>query len=150
MKRVLRDEVETLELGAKMFRMMSEPLRIYLSGELGSGKTTLVRGFLRGAGYLGPVRSPTFTLVEEYALSKWKLVHFDLYRLADPEELEWIGIRDYLEGPCVWFVEWPERGLGSLPVPDLSIDFSQHGEGRYVCFEAQSDAGRNFIQFVLE
>lgn len=137
----LRNESQTLELGAILFRSMRQPVRIYLYGDLGVGKTTLVRGFLRARGYSGPVKSPTFTLVEEYQFPEWRLVHFDLYRLADPEELEWIGIRDYFSGRCVCFIEWPDRGNGFLPQPDLLIHLTIDGDRRSAYFDPKSSAG---------
>lgn len=146
MKLVLRNEAETLELGAKLFRSMKQPLRFYLYGDLGSGKTTLVRGFLGARGYCGPVKSPTFTLVEEYQFPEWRLVHLDLYRLADPEELEWIGIRDYFEGNCVSFIEWPDRGSGFLPQPDLTIRLEHTGEGRTAWIDPQGSAGHELVK----
>lgn len=146
MNLLLRNEAETLELGAKLFRSMKQPLRFYLYGDLGSGKTTLVRGFIRATGYCGPVKSPTFTLVEEYQFPEWRLVHLDLYRLADPEELEWIGIRDYFEANCVGLIEWPDRGSGFLPQPDLSIRLSHKGEGRIAVLEPQGLAGYQLVK----
>ncbi|MGH8549061.1 MAG: tRNA (adenosine(37)-N6)-threonylcarbamoyltransferase complex ATPase subunit type 1 TsaE [Methylococcales bacterium] len=146
MKRLLRNEAETRELGAKLFRLMKQPLRFYLCGDLGSGKTTLVRGFLGARGYRGPVKSPTFTLVEEYQFPEWRLVHLDLYRLADPEELEWIGIRDYFEEPCVGFIEWPDRGSGFLPEPDLTIHLAHEGEGRIAVIEAHGPSGSELAE----
>ncbi len=146
MKRLLRTEAETLELGAKLLRSMEQPLRIYLYGELGSGKTTLVRGFLRAAGYSGPVKSPTFTLVEEYQFPEWRFVHFDLYRLNDPEELEWIGIREYFDSRCVCFIEWPDRGRGFLPRPDLSIRLAHTDEGRTADLDPQGNVGQELLE----
>lgn len=146
MKFRLLDEAETLELGAKLFRSLHQPLRFYLYGELGSGKTTLVRGFLRAGGYRGPVKSPTFTLVEEYQFPKWRLIHLDLYRLTDPEELEWIGIRDYFDGNCVAFVEWPERGSGFLPQPDLAIRLAHADTARSAVLESQGPAGCRLLE----
>ncbi|MGH8558034.1 MAG: tRNA (adenosine(37)-N6)-threonylcarbamoyltransferase complex ATPase subunit type 1 TsaE [Methylococcales bacterium] len=146
MNRLLRNEAETLELGAKLFGSMKQGLRVYLHGELGAGKTTLVRGFLRAGGYLGPVKSPTFTLVEEYRLPEWRVLHFDLYRLTDPEELEWIGIRDYFEVPCVCFIEWPDRGIGFLPEPDLSIILKHDGEGRAARLDEHGSAGTELVE----
>ncbi|MCI0667101.1 MAG: tRNA (adenosine(37)-N6)-threonylcarbamoyltransferase complex ATPase subunit type 1 TsaE [Methylococcaceae bacterium] len=143
---LLRNEAETLELGAKLFRSMKQPLRFYLYGDLGSGKTTLVRGFLKAGGYCGAVKSPTFTLVEEYQFPEWRLVHLDLYRLADPKELEWIGIREYFEGQCVSFIEWPDRGDGFLPQPDLSVRLSHHGEGRIAVLEPRGLAGHELVK----
>ncbi|MGH8477084.1 MAG: tRNA (adenosine(37)-N6)-threonylcarbamoyltransferase complex ATPase subunit type 1 TsaE [Methylococcales bacterium] len=146
MNQMLRNEMGTLELGAKLFRSMKQELKIYLHGELGTGKTTLVRGFLTAAGFSGPVKSPTFTLVEEYSLAHWRVVHFDLYRLADPEELEWIGIRDYFEAPSVCFIEWPERGGVLLPKPDLNIFLSQDGLARLARLDPESFAGMQLVQ----
>lgn len=146
MKMELINENQTLELGEKLFRSMDQPVWIYLSGDLGAGKTTLVRGFLRARGYSGRVKSPTFTLVEEYLFPEWRLVHFDLYRLEDPEELEWIGIRDYFEGCCVCFVEWPDRGEGFLPQPDLMIHIKIEGENRSAVFDPKSQAGSELSQ----
>jgi tRNA threonylcarbamoyladenosine biosynthesis protein TsaE len=110
----------------------------FLYGDLGAGKTTLVRGFLRAAGYNGVVKSPTYTLVEEYTVGARKLFHFDLYRVVDPEELEWIGIRDYLEQDCVCFIEWPDKGKGFLTEPDSVITLTAQGEGRLLTIENNS------------
>ncbi|MEE2767049.1 MAG: tRNA (adenosine(37)-N6)-threonylcarbamoyltransferase complex ATPase subunit type 1 TsaE [Pseudomonadota bacterium] len=141
MKRVLGNESETLRFGASVFYSVKEPLCVYLEGDLGAGKTTFVRGFLRAAGYTGSVKSPTFTLVEEYQFEQWWAVHFDLYRLAEPEELEWMGIRDYIDGKALWFVEWPERGKGFLPDPDIRIQFSVCPEGRWVQVDSLTPGG---------
>ena len=100
---------------------------VYLAGELGTGKTTLVRGFLRAAGVTGTIRSPTFTLVEEYRIGASMVGHYDLYRLSDPEELEFLGLRDHLAADALVFFEWPERGAGVLPRPDLDIRL-EHAE----------------------
>ena len=105
---------------------------IFLEGDLGAGKTTLVRGLLRGLGHRGPVRSPTYTLVESFELPAARIHHLDLYRLADAEELEYLGIRDLLDGDSLVLVEWPERGAGVLPEPDLSVRIAQHGSGRRI------------------
>ncbi len=117
----LPDEAATLECAAKVYRALPPGCVVHLRGNLGAGKTTFVRGCLRAAGHAGAVKSPTFTLVEEYALPDRALFHFDLYRLNDPEELEWMGIRDYLRADATCFIEWPERGAGLLPAPDLDV-----------------------------
>ena len=119
---------------------------IFLRGELGAGKTTLVRGFVRGLGYEGRVKSPTYTLLESYSLEGTNIYHLDLYRLADAEELEWIGIRDLLEEADLCLVEWPERGMGVLPSPDLEIRIEYRGEGRALQLLPTSDRGWNIVR----
>ncbi len=110
---------------------------VFVAGDLGAGKTTLVRGILRGLGHDGPVPSPTFTLLEPYRIGGVDVIHADLYRLKDPGELEMLGMRDYL-GTCLCLVEWPERAGGWLPAPDWRIDLSGSGEaGRTLCLSAR-------------
>ena len=118
---LLEGEGETLALGAALARAGLREGVVYLAGELGAGKTTLVRGFLRAIGVTGPIRSPTFTLVEEYRTGGATVVHYDLYRLSDAEELEYLGLRDHAAGGVLCFFEWPERGSGVLPAPGLEI-----------------------------
>ncbi len=132
MKTYLKDTEATEQFGAKLWAELPEKCLIFLHGDLGAGKTTLVRGFLRAAGYAGAVKSPTYTLVEEYTIAGRKIFHFDLYRVADPEELEWIGIRDYFDQDCVCFIEWPDMGKGFLPKPDQVIKLAVDGLGRSV------------------
>ena len=102
----------------------------HLSGPLGAGKTTLVRGLLRALGYEGPVPSPTFTLVETYEFAQLRVVHFDLFRVESYEELETIGLRDYFADDNLCVFEWPDRGQGLLPAPRVLIEFCYHGDGR--------------------
>ena len=128
--RELADEAATLRFAADLQGRLTGGGLVFLHGDLGAGKTTFVRGFLWAAGFQGAVKSPTFTLVEEYALPGRTLYHFDLYRLTDPEELEWMGIRDYLRPDALVFIEWPERGAGLLPPPDLDIELHYAPSGR--------------------
>lgn len=142
---ILQDEAATLAWARGLYTKFPPGCLIFLRGNLGAGKTTFVRGCLRAAGFQGAVKSPTFTLVEEYALSDRMLFHFDLYRLNDPEELEWMGIRDYLRPDATCFIEWPERGAGILPAPDLDIGLQIEGSGRRAEISAGTELGRKVL-----
>lgn len=140
----LEGEVETEKLGNKLARLAkqsSQGLIVFLEGDLGMGKTTLSRGVIRGLGHKGAVKSPTYTLVEPYEDLIPPAYHFDLYRLGDPEELEYMGIRDYFNGQSICLIEWPERGEGLLPQADLEIHLECQGEGRSAVVRAGSEQG---------
>jgi len=139
----LSNEQETELLGAELWRLLPEKCLVFLQGDLGAGKTTLTRGVLRAAGHKTAVKSPTYTLVEEYEIMERQLYHFDLYRLNDPEELEWIGIRDYLEQPCLCFIEWPERGKEFLPTADIVLKLSTQENERIIEIQVLSESLKN-------
>ena len=127
----LPDEQSTLDLGKKLAQLISPTCVIYLQGDLGAGKTTLVRGFLRGLGVTGPIKSPTYTLVESYEVNDWDVFHFDLYRIADPAELEFIGLAEYFNQKSICFIEWPEHGTGVLPRADIACKLVSFTRGRW-------------------
>ena len=136
---------DTLSLGASLARSLNAPAQaafvIALKGELGAGKTTVVRGFLRELGVAGTVRSPTFTLLENYSVPSFEISHLDLYRLRAPEEVDALGIRDLLEPGRVLLIEWPELGRGALPAADLEVELSVAPVGRRIAIGARSEAG---------
>lgn len=132
-------------LGRRLAPCLCAGLVVYLSGPLGSGKTTLVRGMLRGLGVNGAVKSPTYTLVEPYRCGAGPVYHFDLYRVQDPVELEHIGIRDYVDGRAVCLVEWPERGADRLAPPDVSITIGHMDTGRRLQFVAHTGRGEGLF-----
>jgi len=145
-KRYLQDQAATEAFGGQLAAACKGGLLIFLHGQLGAGKTTLVRGFLRACGHNGPVKSPTYTLIEPYTTVYGNLYHLDLYRLADAEELEWIGIRDLFEDESICLVEWPEQGAGILPEPDLHVYLQTDGVGREIRVEAVSPHGEQVLR----
>jgi tRNA threonylcarbamoyladenosine biosynthesis protein TsaE len=134
------DEAAMVELGRRLAPHLAAGMLVYLEGGLGAGKTTLVRGIVQGLGHRGAVKSPTYTLVEPYDTTRLPVFHFDLYRLTDPEELEVMGMRDYLQPQHLCLVEWPDRGFGFLPPADLVITIEIVGHGRTVTLEAGTPA----------
>jgi len=136
----IADDSAMQALGARLAQAAPPRWVIYLVGELGAGKTTLVRGYLRALGYTGPVKSPTYTLIEPYELGQGSVYHLDLYRMGDPQEVEYLGLRDALGEKVSLLVEWPECGRGYLPPADLEITLGYAGRGRNVTLKACSPA----------
>jgi tRNA threonylcarbamoyladenosine biosynthesis protein TsaE len=144
-----RSESDTEALGAHLARTRpasGELAVVFLEGELGAGKTTLARGLLRTLGAAGPVRSPTYTLVELYALGGVTAVHADLYRLRDPQELEDLGLREFARGGYLWLIEWPERGAGHLPAPDLRVSLAVQGAAHRIEVTSASELGTAWVR----
>ncbi|MCE3285839.1 MAG: tsaE [Steroidobacteraceae bacterium] len=143
----------TRALGARLanaLRMsaaaMAMPMLVTLSGDLGAGKTTFVAGLLEALGHVGPVRSPTYTLIEPYRVDDRDLYHCDLYRLRHPDELDDLGLRDLRRPGSLLLVEWPERAEGRLGAPDMAIEFEYAGDtARALVFEARSPAGSDVL-----
>jgi len=150
----LNDEAATLGLGGRVaaatlasgLDRADRALAIHLHGELGAGKTTLARGILRGYGFAGPVKSPTYTLVEPYELARRRIYHFDLYRLADPGEVEFLGVEEYYSGNSLCLVEWASRGGAQIPPADLEIELCGAGAGRSFECIARSAAGSAMVR----
>jgi len=142
----IQSERDMEAFGGRLAAAATSGAIIYLQGELGAGKTTFARGFLRALGHAGRVKSPTYTLIESYALGHRTIHHLDLYRLADPGELEYLGLRDLIEPDSTCLVEWPERGFGQLPPPDavLSIDIVD-AHAREITCEAMTERGRQLL-----
>ncbi len=148
MKRYLPDEQAMADFGGQLAQAIDAGGVVFLLGDLGMGKTTLSRGVLRGCGHTGSVKSPTYTLVEPYDTPAGAVYHFDLYRLSDPEELEYLGIRDYFTDDALCLVEWPEKGAGILPQPDLEIRLSLSGPGRELELSAKTQKGQRMVDIL--
>lgn len=145
---LIRDEKEMRRFGARLIAACEHGGVITLKGELGTGKTTLVRGALESQGIDSGVRSPTYTLVEYYPLDRFAVAHFDLYRLADPEELEYLGFRDYLNSQTLCLIEWPQRAETYLQAVDLEIGIEYDSEGRRISLSPQTEWGRLLVSRV--
>ncbi|MDH2926859.1 tRNA (adenosine(37)-N6)-threonylcarbamoyltransferase complex ATPase subunit type 1 TsaE [Lonepinella koalarum] len=146
----LKDEQATCLFGEKLIKLInqidiSHGFVVYLNGDLGAGKTTLSRGMIQGLGHQGNVKSPTYTLVEEYHIANKHIYHFDLYRLNDPEELEFMGIRDYFTTNSICLIEWAEKGEGILNSPDLFINISYDNTARNIELVSNSLLGTEII-----
>ena len=145
MTRNLASADDTLALGAALAPALRPGMVIYLRGDLGAGKTTFARGVLRALGVTDRVKSPTYTLVEPYAVSSLYLYHFDFYRLKHPNEWVDAGLREYFSGDAICLVEWPEKAGTQLPIPDVTIQLAVTGNGRNVAISAETEAGRNCL-----
>lgn len=160
MQRYLDGEADTVAAGESLGKAMRGGAVVYLDGQLGAGKTTFCRGVLRAFGYAGPVKSPTYTLVEAYEDLVWateppelktvSVYHFDLYRLGDPEELEYMGIRDYFNDDAVCLIEWPQRGRGFLPSADIMVSIEAHGAGRIIAARGETLRGQKILAQLSE
>ncbi len=142
---LLPDEASQTAFGTRLAALLPAQCVLYLDGDLGTGKTTLARGILRGLGHRGPARSPTYTLLESYEPGGRRVHHLDLYRLADPGELDYLGLRDLLADPALWLIEWPDRGAGSLPAPDLWIGLDYLPDGRRLTLSPRTPAAAALV-----
>lgn len=142
----LSDESATVALAHRLAPLLKSGMVIFLHGELGTGKTTLVRGVLNALGYAGRVKSPTYTLLEPYHAAGLDLRHFDLYRLSDEEEWEAAGFRDEFDGHNIFFIEWPEKALSLIPQADVEISFEILNQGRKVEIHANTEMGRQCLR----
>ncbi|WP_368312921.1 tRNA (adenosine(37)-N6)-threonylcarbamoyltransferase complex ATPase subunit type 1 TsaE [Luteibacter sp. CQ10] len=145
MEHHLADEAATVAFGQRLAAALPGGLVAYLHGDLGAGKTTFARAFLKALGVGERVKSPTYSLVEGYDIGSRRAFHLDLYRIADPGELEWLGLDSLAEPGAIVLVEWPERGVGALPPVDLELRFRHEAQGRVVAMEPRSDVGRRLV-----
>ena len=142
----VEDEAAVAVLAAKIADSVERPAVIYLCGDLGAGKTTFARAYIHSLGFPGYVKSPSYGLLETYEAGGQKILHLDLYRIEDPEELEYLALRDLFDDDSVLLVEWPDRGKNHLPGPDLELEFDDDNEVRFVVCHARSERGQKLAE----
>lgn len=140
------DEPALIATARTLAPIVSEGGAIHLAGTLGAGKTTFARALLGALGAGERVKSPTYTLIESYALAGLTVQHLDLYRIAAADELEWLGLRDLADGPVLWLIEWPERGIGAIPAADCVVHLAHAARGRDLHLQARSATGRRWLE----
>lgn len=148
-RRDVADEAAVQRLAREFSRHLRPPAVIYLRGDLGAGKTTFARAYIHALGYEGYVKSPSYGLLETYRVERQSVLHLDLYRIEDPEELEYLAIRDQFDETTVLLVEWPDRGTGFLPAPDLLLDFGEADGLRFIRCTACTPRGARQAAHVL-
>tara|TARA_Y100001936_G_C15692683_1_gene466843 strand:+ start:83 stop:535 length:453 start_codon:yes stop_codon:yes gene_type:complete len=144
-QKFIENEEAQLEFGNKLSSFISDKILIFLEGGLGAGKTTLTRGLIRGKGFHGNVKSPTYTLIEPYKIEGIDIYHIDLYRVNDINELEYLGIRDILSETSIVIIEWPQIGKNWLPEPDLLIQIDKKDNGRLINLTSSTKRGKNIL-----
>ena len=148
--RPVPDEKSVAILAARFARLIKAPMVLFLQGDLGAGKTTFARAFIHALGFKAYVKSPSYGLLESYTVSAMTILHLDLYRIEDPEELEYLAIRDLYDEKSVLMVEWPLKGVDHLPEPDLELEFFEVNETRFISCLAKSNAGFDLNRKVLQ
>ena len=148
--RPVPDVSSLAELAAGFARKIRPPLVLFLEGELGAGKTTFARAFIQALGFRAYVKSPSYGLLESYEVAGMTVLHLDLYRIEDPEELEYLALRDLFDANSVLMVEWPRKGMDHLPAPDLELEFDEDNESRFVTSFAKTTAGFELNQSILQ
>ena len=143
---LVRNEEAVAVLAEKFAVSVKTPLVLYLRGDLGAGKTTFARAYIHSLGFSGYVKSPSYGLLETYEAGGQKILHLDLYRIEDPEELEYLALRDLFDDDSVLMVEWPDRGKHHLPEPDLVLEFGEKSEVRFVSCQAHSERGQRLAE----
>jgi tRNA threonylcarbamoyladenosine biosynthesis protein TsaE len=149
-RRPVADEAAVAQLAAAFARVLRPPMVVFLRGDLGAGKTTFARAYIHALGFTGYVKSPSYGLLETYPAGGWIVLHLDLYRIEDPEELEYLAVRDLFDASSVLLVEWPDRGNHHLPAPDLVLDFGEADAVRFIQCAAVSGRGAAVAARVLQ
>ena len=147
--RPVPDEDSVAVLAAGFAHLIKAPMVLFLEGDLGAGKTTFARAFIHALGFKAYVKSPSYGLLESYDVSGMTVLHLDLYRVEDPEELDYLALRDLYDRKSILMVEWPRKGVDHLPAPDLVLEFSEDTETRFISCFAKSTAGFELNRSIL-